>query len=155
MRATRGSEVEHQPERCARFLQAVLCFVRPGPLVVAWSPHQARASPSILRAKGSLSASCVCTALLYLFKGIPGPHFEQVSGSEYPLRTALLSWLEGIPELRLVQRLADLALRASQHFVHRELTERVSFVNHGCPDGERTIVSALCVLSTPMKPAGR
>ena len=66
-----------------------------------------------------------------------------------------------------MQDLADLALRASQRFVHRELTERVTFVNHasarlslrcvwrllstswnrekGCPDGERTIVMALWV----------
>ena len=80
VRATRGSVVEYQPERCARFRQAVRCFVRPGSLVVAWSPQQARASPSILNVKRSLPVSCVCTALLYLFQGIPGPHFEQVSG---------------------------------------------------------------------------
>ena len=37
-------------------------------------------------------------------------------------------WLDGIPELRFVQHLADLVLTASQRFVHRELTERVTFV---------------------------
>ena len=67
LRATRGSVVEHQPERCAQFRQVVRCFVRPGSLVVAWSPQRARASPSILKVKRSLPVWCVCTRLLYLF----------------------------------------------------------------------------------------
>ena len=39
--------------------QAVQCFVRPGSLVVAWSPKQARVSPSILRVKDR-SQCCAC-----------------------------------------------------------------------------------------------
>ena len=49
------------------------------------------------------------------------------SGSRSPLLN-IPCWLDGIPELRFVQHLADLVLRASQRFVHRELTERVTYV---------------------------
>ena len=48
-------------------------------------------------------------------------------GSRSPHLT-IPCWLDGIPELRFVQHLADLVLTASQRFVHRELTERVTYV---------------------------
>ena len=44
-------------------------FVRLVSLVIAWSPQPARASPIILTVKRSLSAPCMCTALLHLFLG--------------------------------------------------------------------------------------
>ena len=48
-------------------------------------------------------------------------------GSRSPLLN-IPCWLDGIPELRFVQHLAELVLTASQRSVHRELTERVTFV---------------------------
>ena len=73
-------------------------------------------------------------------------------GSRSPLLN-IPCWLDGIPELRFVQHLADLVLTASQRFVHRELTERVTYVfvsgrQETVPRGRfvlsvRTIVSVL------------